>query len=93
MRRAWAAALALCAAADLRIETDVSLEVLMDDEPKSLRARLDEDPEHAARAFCAAATSSTCSPMKSAIGPSCSSDLSGAQPTTGTCTAPSVPMT
>ena len=56
MRRAWAAALALCAAADLRIETDVSLEVLMDDEPKSLRARLDEDPEHAARAFCASAS-------------------------------------
>ena len=55
MRRAWAAALALCAAADLRIETDVSLEVLMADEPEALRARLDEGPEHAARAFCAAA--------------------------------------
>ena len=54
-RHAWAAALALCAAADMRIETDVSLEVLMDDEPKTLRARLDEDPAHAARAFCAAA--------------------------------------
>ena len=49
----WAA-LALCAA-DLRIETDVSLEVMMDDSPKTLRARLDEDPETAARAFCAAA--------------------------------------
>ena len=55
MRRVWAAALALCAAADLRIETDVSLEVMMDDSSKTLRARLDEDPEHAARAFCASA--------------------------------------
>ena len=54
-RHAWAAALTLCAAADLRIETDVSLEVVMDDQKKTLRARLDEDPEHAARAFCAAA--------------------------------------
>ena len=53
-RHVWAA-LTLCAAADLRIETDVSLEVIMDDTPKTLRARLDEDPEHAARAFCAAA--------------------------------------
>ena len=53
-RHAWAA-LTLCAAAELRLETDISLEVLMDDEPKTLRARLDEDPEHAARAFCAAA--------------------------------------
>ena len=56
MRRVWAAALALCAAADLRIETDVSLEVMMDDESRTLRARLDEDPAHAARAFCAAAS-------------------------------------
>ena len=55
MRRVWAATLALCAAADLRIETDVSLEVMMDDSPKTLRARLDEDPETAARTFCAAA--------------------------------------
>ena len=55
-RHAWAAALALCAAADLRIETDVSLEVMMDDQKKTLRARLDEDPEHAARAFCASAS-------------------------------------
>ena len=55
MRRVWAAALALCAA-DLRIETDVSLEVMMDDQKKTLRARLDEDPAHAARAFCAAAS-------------------------------------
>ena len=54
MRRVWAA-LTLCAAADLRIETDVSLEVMMDDSPKTLRARLDEDPETAARTFCAAA--------------------------------------
>ena len=54
-RHVWAA-LTLCAAADLRIETDVSLEVIMDDTPKTLRARLDEDPEHAARAFCAAAS-------------------------------------
>ena len=54
MRRVWAA-LTLCAAADLRIETDVSLEVIMDDSPRTLRARLDEDPETAARAFCAAA--------------------------------------
>ena len=53
MRRVWAA-LTLCAA-DLRIETDVSLEVMMDDSPKTLRARLDEDPETAARTFCAAA--------------------------------------
>ena len=54
MRRVWAA-LALCAAADLRIETDVSLEVILDDRKKTLRARLDEDPETAARTFCAAA--------------------------------------
>ena len=53
MRRVWAA-LALCAA-DLRIETDVSLEVILDDRKKTLRARLDEDPETAARTFCAAA--------------------------------------
>ena len=43
-RHAWAA-LTLCAAADLRIETDVSLEVMMDDEPKTLQRALDEDPE------------------------------------------------
>ena len=54
-RHVWAA-LTLCAAAELRLETDISLEVLMDDEPKTLRARLDEDPEHAARAFCADAS-------------------------------------
>jgi hypothetical protein len=55
MRGVWAATLALCAAADMRIETDVSLEVILDDQKKTLRARLDEDPAHAARAFCAAA--------------------------------------
>ena len=55
MRRVWAA-MALGAAADLRIETDVSLEVMMDDQKKTLRARIDEDPEHAARAFCASAS-------------------------------------
>ena len=54
MRRVWAAP-GTVRRRDLRIETDVSLGSHFGRSPKTLRARLDEDPEHAARTFCAAA--------------------------------------
>lgn len=49
----WRLLAALCAA-ELRLETGVAVEVILDGAPRTLRARIDEDPAKAAAAFCGA---------------------------------------
>lgn len=44
--------LATICAAELRLDTDVAVEVILDGAPRMLRARIDEDPAKAAAAFC-----------------------------------------